>query len=43
LIKNFSFEFPEGAEIEIARGILPRPKIAGEEGVRLPLRVRRVE
>ncbi|KAG8219007.1 cytochrome P450 [Butyriboletus roseoflavus] len=45
LVKNFVFEFPggPGTVIETARGILPRPKVAGEEGTAVPLRVRRFE
>ncbi|KAH7925025.1 cytochrome P450 [Leucogyrophana mollusca] len=44
LIKNFAFELPDGPDtkIELARGVLPRPKIAGEEGYRVPLKVRRM-
>jgi cytochrome P450 len=42
LVKNFVFELRDGvnSEIEIGRGLLPRPKIAGEVGCKLPLRVR---
>ncbi|KAI9572414.1 cytochrome P450 [Boletus coccyginus] len=42
LVKNFVFELRDGVDskIEIGRGILPRPKIAGEVGCKLPLRVR---
>ncbi|CCL99011.1 uncharacterized protein FIBRA_01019 [Fibroporia radiculosa] len=45
LIRNYVFEFRDGPDtkIEIVRGILPRPAIAGETGARIPLRVRRVE
>ncbi|KAH0839441.1 cytochrome P450 [Lanmaoa asiatica] len=45
LVKNFAFELPDGPEtvIEIASGILPRPKVAGEEATAVPLRVRRFE
>ncbi|KZP25792.1 cytochrome P450 [Athelia psychrophila] len=45
LIRNYTFELPDGpdTEFDLGRGILPRPKVAGEEGCRLPLRVRRVE
>ncbi|KAF5367940.1 hypothetical protein D9758_004326 [Tetrapyrgos nigripes] len=46
LIRNYTFEFPEGKDIipkiEIHRSILPRPKIEGQKGARVPLRVRRV-
>ncbi|KAI9456895.1 cytochrome P450 [Boletus coccyginus] len=42
LVKNFVFELRDGVDskIEIGMGILPRPKIAGEVGCKLPLRVR---
>ncbi|KAG8214366.1 cytochrome P450 [Butyriboletus roseoflavus] len=42
LVKNFIFELRDGVDskIEIGRGMLPRPKIAGEVGCKLPLRVR---
>ncbi|KAI9456888.1 cytochrome P450 [Boletus coccyginus] len=42
LVKNFMFELRDGVDskIEIGRGLLPRPKIAGEVGCKLPLRVR---
>ncbi|KAJ8517386.1 hypothetical protein ONZ45_g5419 [Pleurotus djamor] len=44
MIRNFTFEF-DGPEpkIERHRSILPRPKIAGQDGAKVPLRVRRVE
>ena len=44
LVKNFVFELRDGVdskiEIDAGSGILPRPKIVGEVGCRLPLRVR---
>ncbi|KAF8554668.1 cytochrome P450 [Imleria badia] len=42
LVKNYVFELRDGidSKIEIGRGMLPRPKIAGEVGCKLPLRVR---
>ncbi|KAH0826178.1 cytochrome P450 [Lanmaoa asiatica] len=42
LIKNFIFELRDGIDtkIEIGRGVLPRPKIAGEVGCKVPLCVR---
>ncbi|KAI0368462.1 cytochrome P450 [Pilatotrama ljubarskyi] len=45
LIKNYTFELPNGPEtvIEYARGVLPRPRVAGEEGACVPMRVRRVD
>ncbi|KAG6332881.1 hypothetical protein ID866_6206 [Astraeus odoratus] len=43
--KNFVFEMRDGSDtkVEMVEGILPRPKIAGEEGTKIPLRVRRYE
>lgn len=43
LVKHFVFEFRDGPEtkIEMSTGVLPRPKVAGEEGSYVPLRVRR--
>lgn len=45
LIRNYTFELPDGPEtkIEKHRSILPRPKVAGQDGAKVPLRVRRVE
>jgi len=43
LIKNFTFEMKEGVKVEFSRGLLPRPKIVGEKGLSVPIRVRRVE
>ncbi|KAF8838205.1 cytochrome P450 [Paxillus ammoniavirescens] len=45
LVKNFVFELRDGPEtkLEIGRGILPRPKLVGENGTKTPLRVRRFE
>ncbi|KAI0655272.1 cytochrome P450 [Cubamyces menziesii] len=45
LIKNYTFELPNGPEtaIEYTRGVLPRPRVAGEQGACVPMRVRRVE
>ncbi|RDX44734.1 cytochrome P450 [Lentinus brumalis] len=45
LIKNYSFELPDGPEtkIEYCRGVLPRPRVAGEKGACVPMRVRRVD
>ena len=45
LIKNYRFELPDGPEttIEFCRGVLPRPRVAGEKGANLPMRVRRVD
>ncbi|PBK72110.1 cytochrome P450 [Armillaria solidipes] len=45
IVRNFSFEFPGGKDVVIGKytgSILPRPKVIGEEGSKVPLRVRRV-
>ncbi|KAK0455641.1 cytochrome P450 [Desarmillaria tabescens] len=45
IVRNFSFEFPGGSDPVIGKytgSILPRPKVAGEEGAKVPLSVRRV-
>ncbi|TFK65852.1 cytochrome P450 [Pluteus cervinus] len=45
LIRNYRFELPEGPKtiIERHRSILPRPKVAGQQGALVPLRIQRVE
>ncbi|KAG2367857.1 cytochrome P450 [Suillus spraguei] len=45
LVKNFVFEMRDGpdTEVEIAIGISPRPRVVGEDGIGVPLRVRRYE
>ncbi|KAG7096251.1 hypothetical protein E1B28_003699 [Marasmius oreades] len=47
LIRNYSFEFPNGPDtkISIARALLPRPTVEGSQGLgpKVPLRVRKVE
>ncbi|KAG1882703.1 cytochrome P450 [Suillus subluteus] len=45
LVKNFVFEMRDGpdTQVEIARGIFPRPRVVGEAGIGVPLRVRRYE
>jgi len=42
LVKNFVFELRDGQEtkIEIGRGFLLRPRVAGEVGCKMPLRVK---
>lgn len=42
LVKNFVFELRDGPEtkLEMARGFLPRPRVAGEVGCKVPLRVK---
>ncbi|TFK35081.1 cytochrome P450 [Crucibulum laeve] len=43
LIRSYSFELPNGPNTKIERhsSLLPRPKIAGQDGAKVPLRVRR--
>jgi cytochrome P450 len=43
LVKNFVFEMRDGLDtpVEVVRGILPRPRVVGENGIEVPLRVRR--
>ncbi|TFK64015.1 hypothetical protein BDN72DRAFT_826037 [Pluteus cervinus] len=45
LIRNYRFELPEGPKTVIKRhrSILPRPKVAGQKGASVPLRIQRVE
>ncbi|KAI6133763.1 cytochrome P450 [Pisolithus croceorrhizus] len=45
LIKNFMFEMRDGpdTQIEMGRGLLPRPRVVGEDSTKLPLRVSRYE
>ncbi|KAG2039490.1 cytochrome P450 [Suillus americanus] len=45
LVKNFVFEMRDGPDtpVEVARGILPRPRVVGEDGIGVPLRVRQYE
>ncbi|KAF8173882.1 cytochrome P450 [Mycena galopus ATCC 62051] len=45
LIRNFTFEFPDGFETEIVthQGLLPRPKVAGQLGANVPMKVGRAE
>ncbi|KAF7360241.1 Cytochrome P450 [Mycena venus] len=43
LVRNFTFEFPKGPETEIVMhntNILRRPKVEGEKGYDVPLRIR---
>ncbi|KAI6169881.1 cytochrome P450 [Pisolithus thermaeus] len=41
-IRNFVLEMKDGPDtkVELSRGLTVRPKIAGEEGIRVPLRIR---
>ncbi|KAI6012725.1 cytochrome P450 [Pisolithus orientalis] len=43
LVKSFVFEIRDGpdTQIEMAMGLLPRPRVTGEDGTKLPLRVNR--
>jgi hypothetical protein len=45
LVKNFVFEMRDGpnSQVEIVRGIMSRPRVIGEDGIGVPLRVRRYE
>ncbi|KAJ7071725.1 cytochrome P450 [Mycena belliarum] len=45
LVRNFTFEFPDGPETAIGthRGIIPRPKVAGQPAANVPMKVRRAE
>jgi hypothetical protein len=43
LVRNFSFEFPGGPDTKVVferSGGLPRPKVAGEVGCVLPMKIR---
>lgn len=44
-MRNFVFEMRNGLEtkVDMVTTLLPRPKIAGEDGSTLPMRVRRVQ
>ena len=44
LVRYFSFELPDGpsTKIEVNHSVTMRPKVAGEEGLYVPLAVRRV-
>lgn len=45
LIRNYSFELPEGimTKIENHQSVLSRPKVAGQDGAKVPLKVKRVD
>ncbi|KIM79200.1 hypothetical protein PILCRDRAFT_10611 [Piloderma croceum F 1598] len=45
LVRNYTFELRDGpdTEFEMGKTILPRPKVSGEDGCRMPLRIRRVD
>ncbi|KAF8645739.1 hypothetical protein AX16_007607 [Volvariella volvacea WC 439] len=44
MIRNYTFDLPNGPSTKVVRhrSILPRPKMEGESGAHVPLRVRRV-
>jgi hypothetical protein len=44
-VRNFAFEMRDGPDtkIDTVTTLVMRPKVAGEEGPKLPLRVRKVE
>ncbi|KAG1882733.1 cytochrome P450 [Suillus subluteus] len=45
LVKNFVLEMRDGPDtpVEVAMGLLPRPRVVGEDGIGVSLRVRRYE
>ncbi|EIW78658.1 cytochrome P450 [Coniophora puteana RWD-64-598 SS2] len=45
LVRAFAFELRDGpsTKVELTRGLLPRAKVSGEEGLDVPLRVRRID
>ncbi|KAG2132746.1 cytochrome P450 [Suillus clintonianus] len=45
LVKNFVFEMRDGPNtwVEVVRGILPRPRVVGEDSTGVPLKVRRYQ
>ena len=45
LIRNYTFKLPNGPSTKIDKhpSILPRPKVAGELGARVPMKVKRIE
>jgi hypothetical protein len=45
LIRNCTFELRDGPDTKVVVGkaLGPRPKIVGETGCRMPLRVRRID
>ncbi|RXW16262.1 hypothetical protein EST38_g9593 [Candolleomyces aberdarensis] len=45
LIRRYTFEMPNGKDTVVERhlSILPRPKLAGEKGPSVPLKVRRID
>ncbi|KAJ2914160.1 hypothetical protein MD484_g6276, partial [Candolleomyces efflorescens] len=45
LVRRYTFELPNGKDTVVERylAILPRPKLAGEKGPSVPLRIRRID
>ena len=45
LIRNYVFELRDGPDtkVDLVTAIVPRPKVVGEKGYAVPMRVRRVE
>ncbi|KIJ28906.1 hypothetical protein M422DRAFT_215237 [Sphaerobolus stellatus SS14] len=45
LIRNYEFSLPDGKDTKLEKvlGILPRPRVAGQEGSRVPMLIKRVE
>ena len=45
LIRNYTFELRDGLSVKVDEvpAIIPRPKIAGEDGYAMPMRVRRAD
>jgi len=45
LIRNFTFEMRDGPDTKVDRAIslFARPKVAGEQGYAMPMRIRRFE
>ena len=44
LVRNFVFDMRDGlkTKVEVQTTLLPRPKVAGEDGYSMPMRIRRV-
>jgi len=45
LIRSYTFELPDGPTTKIDKhpSILPRPKVSGEVGAKVPMKIKRVE
>ena len=44
-MKNFVLEMRDGPDTEVQKGegLLPRPRIVGEDGTKIPLRIKRYD